>query len=712
MNEWFSARYRIAGIVFLAVSLPLLVWQATPLHQISISQNTFLVVHTIMEMFAIVVAVMIFFTAYGEYDFNRSARSILLSYAALATGMFDMLHMLAYIGMPDLYNHNSAHKSILFWLLGRATIASGLLFYVLLPEKNIISHIWRRLGLVVTLVIIVAFTVLLLHYINQIPRMFIVGEGLTPLKVWLEWGFFFIFSTTALILYLRRDTIEDVDVYRLLLALLLMAVAELFFTLYVRVSNTANLFGHVYKVIAYYYLYGAIFTDTVRRPFKQIEHLLVHDPITDLPNRRGLTERLDQEVARVRLTNRKFALILLNLDHFHSVNAIFGHEVGDMLLANVAKRIKTSIPEDAFLARFSNDEFCILLENNHVSKAERIGRALQQKIAQGFLLGKDHVETGASIGIVVYPEDGYSSNALLRHANLALHQAKLHGRNGFAMFSSDLSNALERKVQLENGLKKALEQQEFTLQYQPKVDLRSGKIVGAEALLRWHSHDLGTVGPIEFIPVAEETGQVLAIGDWVMLEACLQIGRWYDQGLLVNGLAINVSTRQFRQKDFVAKVKNVMAITHVPPGLLEIEITESAIMDNIDSAAAMLDELSRHGIRITIDDFGTGYSSLGYLKSFALHALKIDRSFIRDIPGDPDDEMLVRMIITLANNLGLTVIAEGVETAQQLTYLENSQCDQIQGYYFSKPVSAEEFEEILRADQRLQRPLKQQPPMN
>ena len=258
-------------------------------------------------------------------------------------------------------------------------------------------------------------------------------------------------------------------------------------------------------------------------------------------------------------------------------------------------------------------------------------------------------------------------------------------------------------MQLENGLKKALEQQEFSLVYQPKVDLRSRKIVGAEALLRWHSRDLGNVSPMEFIPVAEETGQILAIGDWVMLEACLQIGRWYDQGLLVDGLAVNVSTRQFRQRDFVAKVKNVMSITHVPPGLLEIEITESAIMDNIETAAFMLEELSREGIRITIDDFGTGYSSLGYLKSFALHALKIDRSFIRDIPGDPDDEMLVRMIITLANNLGLTVIAEGVETGNQLTYLENCHCDQMQGYYFSKPVSAEELEKILQQDKRLER---------
>lgn len=706
LNQWFSTSYRLAGIIFLAASIPLLLWQASPNNQISLSQDSFLVIHSIMEMFAIVVAVMIFFTAYGQFDFTRSTRSILLSYAVLATGLFDMLHMLAYIGMPELYNPNSAHKSILFWLLGRITIAGGLLIYVLVPDSESVGRVWRRVGLLITLVFIVLLSVLLLRYIDVIPQMFIKGKGLTPLKVWLEWLLFFIFTGTAGLLYRRRREVEDCDVNRLMLAILLMAAGELFFTLYVRVSNTANLLGHVYKVIAYYYLYGAIFTDTVRRPFKQIEHMLVHDAITSLPNRRGLTERLEQELARVKVLNRKFALILLNLDHFHSVNAIFGHEVGDMLLVNVAKRIKGTLPDDAFVARFSNDEFCILIENINVMQAERIGRTVQQKIAQGFLLGKDHVETGASLGIVIYPDDGYSTSVLLRHANLALHHAKQHGRNGLAIFSSELSNALERNVQLENGLKKALQQQEFSLHYQPKVDLSSGKMVGAEALLRWHSRDLGTVSPTEFISVAEESGQILAIGDWVLLEACLQIGRWHDQGLPIHSIAVNVSTRQFRQKDFVEKLKNVLEITHVPPTLLEIEITESAIMDNIEAGAAMLEELSNLGIRIAIDDFGTGYSSLGYLKSFALHALKIDRSFINDIPGDKDDEMLVRMIITLANNLGLKVIAEGVETAEQLAYLENCHCDEIQGYYFSRPVSADAFEEMLRADMSLERTLK------
>jgi diguanylate cyclase (GGDEF)-like protein len=708
LSHWYSKTYRLAGILFLAASIPLLIWQASPTHQLSISQDAFLVVHSIMEMFAIVVAVMIFFTAYGEHDFGRSTRSILLSYAALATGLFDMLHMLAYIGMPDLYNPNSAHKSILFWLLGRATIAGGLLVYVILPDKASVSNAWRRVGLMLTIVCVVVLSVLLLRYINELPPMFIPGKGLTQLKVRLEWTFFFIFAGTSVLLYLRRHKVENCDVERLMIALPLMAVAELFFTMYVNVSNTANLLGHVYKVFAYYYLYRAIYSDTVRRPFKQIEEMLVLDAVTGLPNRRGLTERIEQELSRIKFQNRKFALLLLNLDHFHSVNAIFGHDVGDMLLVNVAKRIQGSLPEDAYVARFSNDEFCIVIENTNVTQAERIGHAVQEKLAQGFLLGKDHVETGASLGLVMYPDDGDSTSVLLSHANMALHHAKGHGRNGLAVFSSDLSRTLERKVQLENGLKKALEHNEFTLHFQPKVDLTSGKIVGAEALLRWHSQDLGTVSPVEFIPVAEETGQILAIGGWVMHEACQQIGRWYDKGLPLTGLAVNVSTRQFRQKDFVEKVKKVLQVTHVPAGLLELEITESAIMDNVDAAAAMLTELSDMGIRIAIDDFGTGYSSLGYLKSFALHALKIDSSFIRDIPGDKDDEMLVRMIITLAINLGLHVVAEGVETAAQLAYLQASLCDQMQGYYFSRPLTAEAFEEMLRVDRRLERPLKKE----
>lgn len=701
MSQWFSTSYRLAGTLILAASLPLLLWQAAPHHQLAISPNTFLVAHSIMEMFAIIVAVMIFFTAYGEHDFHRSARALLLSYAALASGMFDMLHMLSYIGMPDLYDANTANKSIMFWLLARSSIAAGLLIYILLPEARSVRLNKKRLGLILTIVGVVVIAAVLLRIMKDLPPTFIPGTGLTMIKILLEWLLVFVFAGTALLLYLRRYQIEDCDVHRLLLALLIMAVSELFFTMYVKVSNTANLTGHIYKVIAYYYLYGAVFTDTVRRPFRQIERMLVHDSVTGLPNRRGLTERLEREVYRAKQTNSKFVLILLNLDHFHSVNAIFGHEVGDMLLENVAMRVSGSVPEDAYVARFSNDEFCILLNYDDDTQIERTGRNIQQKLAEGFLLGNDHVETGASLGVVVYPDDGDSSDVLLRHANIALHKAKGLGRNGLAVFSNELSNALARKVQLEKGLKKALEEQEFTLIYQPKVDMQSGRIVGAEALLRWESQELGFVSPMEFIPVAEETGQILEIGEWVLLEACLQIGRWYAQGLAIEGVAVNVSTRQFRQKDFVGKVKNAMNVTHIPDGVLEIEITESSIIDNIESAASMLNSLAAMGIRIAIDDFGTGYSSLGYLKSFALHALKIDRSFINDIPGDKDDEMLVRMIITLAGNLGLKVIAEGVETEEQLRYLLLSKCDQMQGYYFSKPVTANELEQMLRDDIRL-----------
>lgn len=696
MYRWLTTRYRVAGIFYLGTALALLLWQAAPHHQFTISHSSFLVAHSIMEIFAIVVAATIFFTAYGEQDFQRSNRAILLSYAALASGLFDMLHMLAYIGMPDLYSHNTANKSILFWLMARIVIAIGLLVYILVPDKDVVSNKRRRIGLVLTIVGVLVISALALRYLKYFPATFIPGEGLTLLKIILEWGLFFFLTGIAMLLYVRQDRIVDCDVDRLMLAILLMAVSELFFTLYVKVSNTANMLGHVYKVIAYYYLYGAVFTDTIRRPFRQIEYMLVHDPVTKLPNRRGLVEQINRKIMQGRRASEKLALFLINLDHFNSINAIFGHEVGDQLLSSVAERIHDVVMEEAFIARFSNDEFAVLLPYVSDKRIEHIGRAIQQKMREGFLLGNDHVETSASIGIVIYPEGGKTTDELLRHASQALRHARQTGRNGLTVFSASLSSAIERSHQLENGLKKAIEENEFTLLYQPKVDLKTGRIVGAEALLRWHSQELGNVSPQEFIPVAEDTGQILAIGDWVMLETCLQIGRWYARGLEIESVAVNVSPRQFRQKDFVEKVRNVVDISRIPESKLEIEITESAIMDNIDFSAEMLEELSRLGFRIALDDFGTGYSSLAYLKTFVLDALKIDRSFISDIPADKDDAMLVLMIITLALSLNLKVIAEGVETQEQLQYLRDCNCDQIQGYYFSRPVTAEEFEVMLR----------------
>ena len=683
------------GMLLLAASIPLLLWQATPANQLPISIPAFLAAHSMMETFAIVVAALIFFTGHGAQETYRSVRSIVLGYAFLAVALFDTLHFLSYLGMPELVSPNSPHKSILFWLCGRFVAGGGLLAYVLIPETTVMRDSVRRGALLGVLLVVGAIAYVFLTTPQSMPAMYMIGEGQTTLKITLEWGVFGLYLGIAGLLYLRRKQVTYCDVDSLILALLLMAAGELFFIVYVEVNSAANLLGHTYKVFAYYFLYLAIFADAVRRPFRQMRHMLTHDDLTGLPSRMAFNDRLSLAVARAR-EDAPCAVLLLDLDHFQNVNDTMGHEQGDLLLIAVAQRIQTSLPEAAFLARFSGDEFVILLENLSVEQAKQVGQNLLQSMAREFDLGNDRLGIGASVGIVTYPADGESASVLMRYADLALHRAKSAGRNCLIVFSRDLSEEIQRRVLLEARLKHAMARKELMLHYQPKLEIRSGRIVGWEALLRWQSPELGVVSPEEFIPVAEQSGLILPIGDWVLREACRQLRVWQDEGLVAGTMAVNLSTRQFRQTDLTKEISAALHDTGLAPSDLELEITESAIMDNLASAAIVLAELDRMGISIAVDDFGTGYSSLSYLKTFSIHCLKIDRSFIRDIPGDENDTAIVRTIIALASNLGLIVVAEGVETEAQLDYLRANHCDQAQGYLFSRPQPPGECVKLMR----------------
>jgi len=691
--------HRLAGILLLSASIPLLLWQAFPANQLTLSAPAFLAVHSMMEIFAVIVAALVFFTGHGVQETLRSIRSVALGCAFLAVALFDTLHFLSYIGMPDLVSPNSPHKAILFWLCGRLAAGIGLLAYVLLPETPATRVPASRYGWMGVLLVLGSLSYGLLASPHAIPAMYVMGEGLTPLKVALEWGVFGLYLAIAVLLYLRRARITHCDFESLMLALLLLAAAELFFVVYVQVSSTAKLLGHTYKVFAYYFLYRAIYAEAVSRPFRQMRHMLTHDDLTGLPNRTAFGERLNQSV----LTCNEAApctVMLLDLDYFQNVNDTLGHEYGDLLLVAVAGRIRTSLPPSAFLARFSGDEFVILLENSSAEQAKQVGQTLLDAMGREFDIGNDRLGIGVSIGIVSYPADGESASILMRYADLALHRAKSAGRNCFRVFSHDLSEEMQRRVLLEARLKQALEHKELTLYYQPKLEIRTGRLIGWEALLRWQSAELGMVSPEEFVPVAEHTGLILPIGDWVMREACRQMRAWQDAGLLAGTMAVNLSTRQFRQKDLAEEVSAALRDTGLAASDLELEITESSIMDNLATAATVLTELERLGLRIAVDDFGTGYSSLSYLKSFPIHCLKIDRSFIRDIPGDENDTAIVRTIIALAGSLGLTVVAEGVETDAQLAYLRTNHCDQAQGYLFSRPLPPDECIRLMRAGLR------------
>jgi len=687
--------YRLGGVLLLAMSLPLLLWQAIPTNQVAISSSSFLAAHSIMEIFSIVVAALIFFTGHGARETVRSIRSVALGYAFLAVALFDVLHFLSYIGMPDLVSPNTPHKAILFWLCGRFAAGVGLLLYILIPDAPATRDPVRLGALAGVLLGVGTIAIVFLAMPHSLPATYVEGVGLTPLKIVLEWGMFVFYLAIAGLLYMRRWQITHCDVGSLMLALLLMAAGELFFIVYVEVSSTANLLGHVYKVFAYYFLYLAIYADAVSRPFRQMRHMLTHDDLTGLPNRAAFRDRLNLVVARAH-EDAPCAVLLLDLDHLQNVNDTLGHEHGDLLLVAAAGRIRASLPETVFMARFSGDEFVILLENTTVEQAKQTGQTLLQAMAREFDIGEDHLGISASIGIVSYPADGDSASVLMRYADLALHRAKSSGRNCIMVFSRDLSEEIQRRVLLESRLKHALERNELALHYQPKLEIRSGRLMGWEALLRWHSPGLGDVSPEEFIPVAEQSGLILAIGDWVLREACRQMRAWQDQGLAAGTMAVNLSTRQFRQTDLAEEISAALADTGLAPGDLELELTESSIMDNLDAAASVLAELEHLGIRIAVDDFGTGYSSLSYLKTFSIHCLKIDRSFIRDIPGDDNDTAIVRTIIALAKNLGLTVVAEGVETDAQLAYLRANQCDQMQGFLFSRPLPPGECIKLMR----------------
>ncbi|WP_461571949.1 putative bifunctional diguanylate cyclase/phosphodiesterase [Thiobacillus sp.] len=687
--------HRLAGMLLLAASIPLLVWQAVPANQLTISAPAFLAAHSMMEIFAIIVAALVFFTGHGVQETMRSTRSMVLGCAFLAVALFDILHFLSYLGMPDLLSPNSPHKSILFWLCGRYAAGIGLLAYVLLPETPAVRFPASRYGWAGVLLVLVTLSYGLLASPHIVPAMYVTGQGLTPLKITLEWGVFGLYIAVAVLLVVRRKQITNCDFESLMLALLLMAAGELFFIVYVEVSSTANLLGHTYKVFAYYFLYRAIYAEAVSRPFRQMRHMLSHDDLTGLPNRTAFNDKLNLAIEHAR-QDAPCAVLLLDLDHFQNVNDTLGHEQGDLLLVAVAQRIRTSLPKAAFMARFSGDEFVILLENATAERAKQVGQDLLQAMAHEFDIGNDRLEISVSIGIVTYPTNGESVSILMRYADLALHRAKSSGRNCLMVFSRDLSEALQRRVLLEARLKHALAREELALHYQPKLEIRSGRLVGWEALLRWQSPELGAVSPEEFIPVAEQSGLILPIGDWVLREACRQMRAWQDQGLAAGTMAVNLSTRQFRQTDLAEEISVALRDTGLAPGDLELEITESSIMDNLDTAANVLAELEQLGIRIAVDDFGTGYSSLSYLKTFSIHCLKIDRSFIRDIPGDDNDTAIVRTIIALAMNLDLTVVAEGVETEAQLAYLRANHCDQAQGYLFSRPLPPGECIKLMR----------------
>jgi diguanylate cyclase (GGDEF)-like protein/PAS domain S-box-containing protein len=435
---------------------------------------------------------------------------------------------------------------------------------------------------------------------------------------------------------------------------------------------------------------------------ERIRYIGQYDLLTGLPNQALLEDRLRQVIANARRSKGQVVLLFTDLDCFKIVNDSLGHTMGDRLLQAVAKRLRGCLRESDTLSRRSGDDFVVILADlRHIEDAAHVAEKLLKSLSEPYDIDGYELHITASIGISTYPDDGQDMETLIRNADAAMYYAKQNGRNRYQFFTQEMNNRAYEYLMMQNHLRRALENREFELNYQPQVDLRKGGIVGTEALIRWRHPELGMIPPNQFIPIAEETGLIVPIGEWVLYEACRQSRCWQEAGLPTLPVAVNLSAAQFRKNNFRETVEQALQENSIGPSHLELELTEGVVMQDAEDAILILKELKAMGIRLSIDDFGTGYSSLSYLKRFPIDKLKVDRSFVRDITLNEDDAEITRAIIGMAHGLGLKVIAEGVEHEDQLKFLRWQKCDDMQGFYFSKPLQAEAYQELVMSGKKL-----------
>ena len=455
------------------------------------------------------------------------------------------------------------------------------------------------------------------------------------------------------------------------------------------------------------YYEGTLEDITDRRVYQaQIERQANYDALTGLANRTLLNTRLHQAIQRAAERRDEVAVAFIDLDQFKFINDTFGHELGDSLLQHMADRLRSCVRESDLVARQGGDEFVLLLNSYRPEDLASVIQRVHAAIAQPWQAGRREFHVSSSIGVAVYPSDGRTADVLLRNADAAMYKAKENGRNGYQFFTAELNQVLVERLDIEHRLRGALARQQFLLHYQPRIDMGTGMICGAEALLRWRVPQQGLVSPQRFISVAEDTGLIVPIGRWVLHNACQQARAWQDEGLPPVMVSVNVSPRQFRDGNIVETIAEALRATGLEARYLQIELTEGLAMHGAEKYVHMLGQIKKLGVQIAVDDFGTGYSSLSYLKRFPVDQLKVDRSFVTDLATDPDDAVIVQAIIALGHKLGLTVVAEGVETDEQLRFLRRCNCDEMQGFLFGKPVIAGEFAAMLR-DQDFKRYLEQ-----
>jgi diguanylate cyclase (GGDEF)-like protein len=658
---------------------------------------SYLPVHTALEFVAMAVSLMVFGLGWNLRREAMNSHIVLLSAAFLAVAVIDFAHAMTYPGMPSALGESGPQLTVDFWLAGRAIAALTLLAVAVMPRRTWSPNVAVAAVTIALIVAGLVWWVSLLHG-DWLPANITPGGSLTAFKINAEYVLAATYFLAAFMMLRRRKGWDDPNLCFLAAGAWVLGLAELLLTLYARPGDLLNVVGHLYKAAAYAMLYRALFVSGVVAPHRALKrsraklaHLAHHDSLTGLPNRRMIETLVGELVDDA--GGAKGLLLLLDLDAFKNVNDSLGHAAGDELLQHVAARLEPRLPSGAVLGRIGGDEFVVLASGAFdAAGAVALADDLIRSFAAEFVLGGgQEIFIGTSIGICRFPDDGSTIDQLMRNADAALYEAKAGGRNGFRFYTPALTEAVNERVSLESRLRRGLERGEFLLHYQPLVDAVDGRVTGVEALLRWAPPGEAVMSAGAFIKVAEDSGLSIALGEWVLREACRQMVEWHAQGLLLDIMAVNLSSQQFHRPDIAETVAEVLAQSGLKPQALELEITESSLMVSGNDVEVTLAALKEIGVRLAIDDFGTGYSSLAYLKRFPVDKLKVDQSFVRDIPGDAKGMEICAVVVNLGRALGLEVLAEGVETEVQLAHLRQLGCCSVQGYLLGRPVPATEI---------------------